>query len=442
MKKRIYIFLAFALLLSGCASISKMRASHHIKAAEKYLLEEDYEQAIIALNKAIELEPKNVDNYLLLAEAYQRDGQLNKSKSVLKKIKRFDDLTDEEIAKYNTLNMKFVYKDILTNFYNTGKIGGSIDFDGTISEDYENTYLFKIVDVTGDGIEEIITEPGGYEYQNGESSVFNGDGLKKSLFDNVVNRVGFGGQSDQQKQICFVNLREIRDIRFGTRGPVMYNDLFYGTDLEVRAFGTFSIQITDAIKFVKNFLPANVTYYSFDSAQARAQIVTEFLQSFTVALNSLSTTYRISQLPSQASVLAEQVSNDEQYAGTWKDRFGFEIIKVAIANIEFSPESKELVKNFSSNKMNLKAFDDVSQKASNIAAQQKVASGIEQHGLGDGAGMIFGMNIAQQLDEKATKPSLSFDEQIEALTKLKSLLDADILSQEEFDRKKKEIMDL
>ena len=98
MKKRIYIFLAFAVLLSGCSSISKMRASHHIKAAEKYLLEEDYEQAIIALNKAIELEPKNVDNYLLLAEAYQRDGQLNKSKSVLKKIKRFDDLTDEEIS--------------------------------------------------------------------------------------------------------------------------------------------------------------------------------------------------------------------------------------------------------------------------------------------------------------------------------------------------------
>ena len=56
--------------------------------------------------------------------------------------------------------------------------------------------------------------------------------------------------------------------------------------------------------------------------------------------------------------------------------------------------------------------------------------------------MIFGMNMAQQLDEKATKPSLSFDEQIEVLTKLKSLLDADILSQEEFDRKKKEIMDL
>ncbi len=92
--------------------------------------------------------------------------------------------------------------------------------------------------------------------------------------------------------------------------------------------------------------------------------------------------------------------------------------------------------------MNLKAYDDVSQKSSNIVAQQKIASGVEQHGLGDSAGMIFGMNMAQSLDEKAMKPSLSLDEQIEALTKLKSLLDAGILSQEEFDRKKKEIMDL
>ena len=78
--------------------------------------------------------------------------------------------------------------------------------------------------------------------------------------------------------------------------------------------------------------------------------------------------HRISQLPSQATVLANQVACDNQYAGTWKERFGFEIIKVAIANIEFSPESKELVKQFSSNKMNLKAYDDVSQKSSNVQA--------------------------------------------------------------------------
>lgn len=43
--------------------------------------------------------------------------------------------------------------------------------------------------------------------------------------------------------------------------------------------------------------------------------------------------------------------------------------------------------------MNLRYYEEISAKRSNIAAQQKIASGIEQHGLGDGAGMIFGMNM-------------------------------------------------
>lgn len=37
---------------------------------------------------------------------------------------------------------------------------------------------------------------------------------------------------------------------------------------------------------------------------------------------------------------------------------------------------------------------------------------------------------------------MSFDEQIEALKKLKELMDAGILTQEEFDAKKKEVMGL
>ena len=44
MKKKNIYFLAFAVLLSRCTRISEMMASHHIKAAEKYLLEEDYEK--------------------------------------------------------------------------------------------------------------------------------------------------------------------------------------------------------------------------------------------------------------------------------------------------------------------------------------------------------------------------------------------------------------
>ena len=37
----------------------------------------------------------------------------------------------------------------------------------------------------------------------GENSIFNGDGIKKSLFDNVVNRVGFGGQVINKNRFLF-----------------------------------------------------------------------------------------------------------------------------------------------------------------------------------------------------------------------------------------------
>jgi membrane protease subunit (stomatin/prohibitin family) len=302
----------------------------------------------------------------------------------------------------------------------------------------ENTAAFIF---SQSGIEDIITIPGGYDYQNGEKSIFNGDSIGSSFFNQVADRVGYGGQTSSQKEIAYVNLREIRDIKFGTRGPLMYNDSFYGTDLEILAHGTFSIKIINPERFIKNYIPPNVKYYTFRNQEARTQILSEFLQSFTVALNSLSTTYRISQLPSQANEIALKIASDSSNAGTWRERFGFEIIKVGIQNIEFSAESRELVKQYSSNKMNLKAYDDISQKSSSIGAQQKIAQGIQDNGLGDGAGLIFGMNLAQNLGAHAEeRNTMTFDQQIDALKKLKELLDIGILTQEEFDKKKKEIM--
>lgn len=305
----------------------------------------------------------------------------------------------------------------------------------------ENTAAF----VFGQGgIETVVSTPGDYEYRDGEESIFDNPNVS-ALVGQVADRIGFGGISPMEKRVAFVNLREIRHIPFGTRGPQVYNDLYYKCDLEVYAYGTFSIRVVDAERFVRNFVPANVFNYSFDFPAARKQVLSEFLQSFIVALNSLSGSYRISQLPAQAAEIAKRVADDEGNAGSWPDRFGFEIVKIGIENIEFSHDSRELVKEFAANRMHMQAFEESSQRASNIAAQQKIAQGVQSHGLGDGGGMLFGMNLAAGMTprgEGVTGASASLDEQIETLKKLKELLDMGILSAEEFEAKKKEIMGL
>ena len=305
----------------------------------------------------------------------------------------------------------------------------------------ENTAAFIFCQSS---IEDILTQPGEFIYSEGQGSIFNGDGVGSAIFDQVIDRVKYGGIAPDRKQVAFVNLREIRDIKFGTRGPQVYNDKFYGTDLEIFAYGKFSVQICDIETFVKKFLPPGVYRYSFDDKNVRTQIVAEFMQSFIVALNSLSTEFRISQLPSQANTISQTVVSDAHNAGTWPERFGFQIKSVAIENIEFSPQSRELVQQYSSNRMNVAAYEGVSQQASNKAAQQRIAQGIQDNGLGDGGGMLFGMNMAQGLNSNGqpNTQALSLDEQIETVKKLKDLLDSGILSQEEFDAKKREIMGL
>lgn len=320
----------------------------------------------------------------------------------------------------------------------------------------ENTAAFVFSQA---GIEQVITEPGGFEYRNGEASVFDEQdrhekGIGKILLGQAADRIGFSGMSSDEKRVAFVNLREIRGLKFGTRGPLAYNDLFYGTDLEVYSYGSFSVQVSDPDRFVRNFVPANVTSYSLDDPQARTQLLSEFLNSFIAAVNSLSASYRVSQLPSQTNEIAAAVTSEDENAGTWPERFGLRLASVAIENIEFSEESRELVRQFSEKKMGVRAYEDVSQRAANVAAQQMIAEGVRDNGLGDGGGMLFGMNLASALNpqnaamaqpptpERATGTAPSFDDQIETLKKLKDLLDAGILSQEEFDAKKREVLGL
>ena len=308
------------------------------------------------------------------------------------------------------------------------------------------------------GIDEVILAPGTYEYEGGEDSVFS-NGSVDAVFDQVTTRIGFGGIPGQEKRVAFVNLREIRGIPFGTRGPQMYNDRYYRCDLEVFAFGTFSIQVTDPDAFVRNFVPPNTYSYSIDNPSARKQVISEFLQSFITALNSLSSEFRISQLPGQAQAISDRIAEDDLYVGSWPERFGFRVVRVAIENIEFSPESRELVHGFNQNRMSVSAFEDTSQQAANTAAQQKIAQGVQTHGFGDAGGMLFGMKVAsaispggqiaspapadQQVAASANPAkAVDYSESIETVRKLKELLDTGVLTQEEFDAKKRELLGL
>lgn len=317
----------------------------------------------------------------------------------------------------------------------------------------ENTVAFVFSQA---GIERVIAQPGGYEYQDGQVTIFDEDtrrrrGLRGVIGDQMRQRIAFAGNPTDEKRVAFVNMREIRGVKFGTHGPLAYHDLHYDADLELQAHGVFSVRVSDPVTLIRNFVPANCGAYSLDFKEARKQLASELLHSFAMATNQLSGQYRISQLPGQADAIVDCIKSQGSHAGSWNERYGLQLTSIAIEDIEFSDDSRKMVLDYTSRKMSVSAYEGVSSHASDVSAQQKIADGVREHGLGDAAGMMVGMGFATHLEpetarrsvpEEGSPSKLSFDEQLDRLERLKKLLDAGILTQEEFDAKKREVLGL
>lgn len=79
----------------GVSNSSANRVSRYMGAAERYLSEMNYEQAVIEFQRVLEIEPMNVDAYLGLAEAYLAIEQTDKAIEILKE--GLDKTGDERI---------------------------------------------------------------------------------------------------------------------------------------------------------------------------------------------------------------------------------------------------------------------------------------------------------------------------------------------------------
>ena len=102
MKKSVtlLIFIFVLMLLSGCKS-KATRVQEQLDLGSKYMAELDYESAIVALNKAIKIDPKNVDAYKMLAEVYEKSGRLDDARATLEKVLDLDDLSSDNEDEIN-----------------------------------------------------------------------------------------------------------------------------------------------------------------------------------------------------------------------------------------------------------------------------------------------------------------------------------------------------
>ena len=282
--------------------------------------------------------------------------------------------------------------------------------NGSVSHVYPNQFMML---VDGGKIVDYTAEEGYYTVDNSTvPSLFNGE-LGETVRESF-NRIRFGGTTPQAQKVYYINLQEIKGIRFGTTNPVNYFDTFYNSELFLRAFGTYSIKVIDPVKFYSEVIPKSADRVAVKDINE--QYLSEFLGALQAAINQLSADgVRISHVTSKSVELSRYMADilDED----WKELRGIEVVSVGLAGLSYSEESQKLINLRNQGAM----LSDPNVREGYV--QGAVARGMEAAGsnangsmagfMGMGVGMNAGgsfvaaasqANSAQREAQKATVP--------------------------------------
>lgn len=272
--------------------------------------------------------------------------------------------------------------------------------NGSIIHVYDNQFMML---VDGGKVVDYTAEPGYFKVDNSSMpSLFGGqfgDSLKETF-----SRIKYGGTPSSSQKVFFINLQEIKGIKFGTRTPINYFDCFYNSELFLRAHGTYSIKVTEPLKFYAEAIPRNAE--SVDINDINEQYLNEFLEALQAAINQMSADgTRISFVTSKARELSKYMANvlDEE----WNQNRGMQVQSVGIGSLSYDEESQKLINMRNQGAM----LSDPSVREGYV--QGAIARGVEAAGSNTaGAGAAFmgvglGMNAAATWQARSPPPTSS-----------------------------------
>ena len=336
----------------------------------------------------------------------------------------------------------------------------------------EGTALITMQDgqITG-----LIAEPGGFEFRTDDpnsKSMFSGDGILASTIKQSWERFKFGGQPGAQQLAFYINLKEIPNNKFGTQAEIYWDDAYLNAQVGAVTRGTYTLKIVDPLLFVKNYVPTkylqpNAPVFDFADMDndAATQLFNEVVGTLSAAFsnytNDASKGNRISKIQGDQIGFAQAMSQAVEEAYQWKSDRGLEIVKTAILAIEYDEDTKALLSD-------VKKADALAGARGNSFMQQSVARGMQAAGEnpnGGGTSMAFmglGMNAAgnmmggMQQPQTTQNPFINVSNQqaqapqsgsssgqpglADKLLEFKKLLDAGVISQEEYDKVKAQIL--
>jgi membrane protease subunit (stomatin/prohibitin family) len=239
----------------------------------------------------------------------------------------------------------------------------------TVRESQAAVFVFQgqIADVFG---------PGLYTIDGGNTPILSKLGAWK-----------FGFNSPFKAEVYFVNTRQFTDLKWGTSNPVMMRDGDFGM-VRLRAFGIYSIRVTDPRAFIKEIAGTNAHFVTEDiEGQLKRSLVSGF--SDALAESKIAALDLASNYDELGAFTKTKLTSDF-------NAYGLELTKFVIENISLPAEVEAAM----DKRTSMGVIGDVGRYAQFQAADamrdaaQNTGGGGAATGAGLGAGFAIGNAMA------------------------------------------------
>ncbi|NSX54483.1 SPFH domain-containing protein [Parasulfitobacter algicola] len=197
-----------------------------------------------------------------------------------------------------------------------------------------------------------------------------------------------GFQSPFKSEIYFVNTTRFNDMKWGTKNPIMCRDPEFGP-VRLRAFGTYSVRVTDAAKFMQEIVGTDGEFTMDEiSFQIRNIIVQEFSRvlasSGVPVLDMAANTGEMGKLV--AAAITETIAS-----------YGLSLPELYIENISLPPAVEQAL----DKRTSIGITGDLNKFTQYSAAQAMTTAASNPSGGGEmsaGMGLGMGMAMANQMN--------------------------------------------
>lgn len=257
------------------------------------------------------------------------------------------------------------------------------------------------------------------------------------LVTKTVTSLGYGSDSPFRSEVYFCNLKVFRNMKWGTKDPIVFKDDQLQM-VRLRSHGIFSTRINDPQLFV-NKIVGTQNLFTFDEIEGylRNMIVSRLIDVFG---ENVSTIFDLPKNYDELGIATKSRINEEF------ERNGLELVDFFITSITVPPETQKII----DEKAGMNAIGNLNEylqfkAAKGIEKASEQEGGVAGAGVGMGAGLGMGMTIPKMLkesiEEKRYPGGNNANDPMDKIKKLKELLDMGAISKEEFEEKKKKLMD-